>query len=191
MSGAREGFQESVQAGSEARCCGSEEIFEFCEGTLEPARAREMRDHLRSCSRCRSLYEQEISLSAALSCAESREEERRGEFARARAGASQRVAMALPTRSVAAKVMWGGGAAALLTMALISLSLHSVQPFTFITHFMGVCWGLTSGISDAAGILLTVSGSTILIALAVGALVDALIAATLLIAARWRWQRGV
>lgn len=191
MSGSKEGFSSSARAESKAACCEPEDIFEFCEGMLDPARARDTRDHLRSCSRCRSLYEQEMSLSAALTSPEAREEERPRRFAHAQAGASRRVAMALPTRSVAAKAMWGGGAAALLGMALISLSLHSVQPFAFITHFMGVCWGLTSGISDAAGIILTVSGSTILVALIVGALVDALIAATLLAVARWRWPRGV
>ena len=190
MSGAEEGFVRSGEPVVKPRCCGPEEIFEFCEGTLSLARGREVRDHLKRCSRCRSLYEQEMSLSEALSSPEAREGEWPGESGGAQAGVSHRVAMALPTRSVAAKAMWGGGAAMLLGMALISLSLHSVQPYTFITHFMGVCWGLISGISDAAGIVLTVSGSTILIALLVGAFVDVLIAATLVAAARWRWLRG-
>lgn len=191
MRGAEEGFARSEEPVVESDCCGPEEIFEFCEGMLEPARAREMRDHLRNCSRCRSFYEQEMSLSAALSSPEVREGEWPGESGGAQAGVSHRVAMALPTRSVAAKIMWGAGAAALLVMALISLALHAVQPFTFVTHFMGVCWGFISGVSDAAGIILTVSGSTILIALLVGAFMDVLIAATLVVAARWRWLRGV
>jgi putative effector of murein hydrolase LrgA (UPF0299 family) len=55
---------------------------------------------------------------------------------------------------------------------------------------MAACWGLASGASEAAGILLAVSGSTILVALVVGALVDALIAATLLAVARWWRPRG-
>lgn len=190
MSGSEAGFAGSAEAAVGSGCCGPEEIFEFCEGTLEPVHAREMRNHLRSCSRCRRLYEQEMSLSEALSSPEIREGEWPGESGGTQAGVSHRVAMALPTRSVAAKIMWGTGAAALLVMALISLSLHAVQPFTFITHFMGVCWGFISGISDAAGIILTVSGSTILIALLVGAFMDVLIAATLVAAARWRWLRG-
>lgn len=191
MSGSEGGFSKSGELAVEPGCCGPEEIFEFCEGMLEPARAREMRDHLRGCSRCRRLYEQEMSLSEALSSPEIREGEWPGESGGAQAGVSHRVAMALPTRSAAAKIMWGAGAAALFMMALISLSLHAVQPFTFITHFMGVCWGFVSGVSDAAGIILTVSGSTILIALLVGAFMDVLIAATLVVAARWRWLRGV
>lgn len=190
MSGAEKSLARSADTAPEPSCCGQEEIFEFCEGTLEFARARELRDHLKRCPRCKSVYEQEISLSAALTSPEAREGEWAGETGAARSKVSHRVAMALPTRSAAAKAMWGGGAAALLGMALISLSLHSVQPFTFLTHFMGVCWGLTAGIADAAGVLLTVSGPTILIALVVGSCVDVLIAATLAAVARWRWPRG-
>lgn len=193
MSETEQGVRRGLPALSGTVCCEQEEIFEFCEGTLQPVHARRVRDHLKQCANCRSLYEQEASLSAALSHPEAD----RGETSNpkrtshARPMVSHRVAMALPTRSVIAKVVWGGGAAALLVMALISLSLHSVQPFTFITHFMGICWGLASGISDAADILMAVSGQTILVALVVGALVDALIVATLLVAARWRWPRGV
>lgn len=168
-------------------CCTAEEVFEYVDGSLEPGREREVRAHLRRCGRCEELRERERSLSAALRSPGLREmgwlEERGG-------GASHRVAMALPTRSPYAKAMWGGGAALILVAALVSLSLHSVQPFSSLTRFMSLCWGLTSGLSDAAGVILAVSGWTILAALAIGALVDVLIAATVIAAARWWRLRG-
>lgn len=166
------------------RCCSAGEIFEFCEGSLEPGCERAVRSHLRTCAVCRRLQERETSLSAALSGP--------GEDVSggSRSGAARRVAMALPTRSATGRVVWGAGAVALLAAALISLSLHSVQPISFVTDFMATCWGLTSGVSDAAGILLAVSGPTILVALIVGVLMDALIAATLLAVARWWLPRG-
>lgn len=169
----------------EARCCSAEEIFELCEGSLEPGRERAVREHLRRCSACGKLHEQEMSLSAALSGPGERKD------VGAARSAARKVALALPTRSAAARAVWGAGAAALLVAALFSLALHSVQPISFITDFMATLWGLTSGVSDAAGILLVVAGPTILVALIVGAFVDVLIAATLLAVARWWRPRGV
>ena len=174
---------EREREANDGRCCNEEEIFELCEGSLEPGRERAVRSHLRCCPGCRSLYEREASLSAALSGAGERTGSPRG-------GAARSVAMALPTRSTATRILWGAGAAALLTAALASLAVHSVQPVSYVTHFMGALWGLTSGVSDVAGILLAVSGPTILVALIVGTLVDALIAATLLAVARWWRPRG-
>lgn len=168
----------------EARCCSAEEIFELCEGLLEPGHERAVRSHLRRCAVCRRLHEREMSLSAALSGPGGRDS------GGSRGGIACKVAMALPTRSAAARIVWGAGAAALLAAALISLALHSVQPISFVTDFMATLWGLTSGVSDAAGILLVVAGPTILVALVVGAFVDALIAATLLAVARWWRPRG-
>lgn len=168
----------------EARCCSAEEIFEFCEGSLEPGREREIRSHLRRCAACRGLHEREMSLSAALSGAGD------GDSGDSRVRAARKVALALPTRSAAARLVWGAGAAALLAAALLSLALHAVQPISFVTDFMATCWGLTSGVSDAAGILLIVAGPTLFVALIVGAFVDALIAATLLAVARWWRPRG-
>lgn len=177
---------EKSAAEADKPCCDAEEIFELCEGSLEPARARAVRSHLGECPGCRGLYERETSLSAVLSGARSGKDESPG----GRGGVARGVVLALPTRSTAAKMLWGAGGAALLSAALFSLALHSVQPVSFATHFMAAIWGLTSGVSDAAGILLAVSGSTILVALIVGVLADALIAATLLAVARWWRPRG-
>lgn len=175
-------------AGDEGRCCSGEEIFELCEGSLEPARESAVRSHLRRCPECRGTYSREMSLSAALSGPGGREEPQSHGGSRGVIASS--VAMAIPTRSAVSRAVWGVGAAVLLAMALGSLSVYSVQPITLVTDFMAACWGLTSGMSDAAGILLAVSGSTILVALVVGALVDALIAVTLLVVARWWRPRG-
>lgn len=169
----------------EAPCCSAEEIFEFCEGGLQSPHEHAVRAHLRHCAACRRLYERELSLSAAL-CFPGEEDSGSGR----RGGAASKVALALPTRSAAARAVWGSGAAALLALALSSLALHSVQPISFGTDFMATLWGFTSGVSDAAGILLVVAGPTILVALVVGAFVDVLIAATLLAVARWWRPRG-
>lgn len=169
----------------EVRCCSSEEIFELCEGSLDRARERAVRSHLRECPECRRLHAREMSLSSALT----------GSGGRADGGSTggdtaSSVAMAIPTRSAIHRAVWGVGAAGLLTLVMLSLSVYSVWPVTLVTEFMAASWGLTSGASDAAGILIAVSGSTILVALIVGALVDTLIAATLLAVARWWRPRG-
>lgn len=171
-------------------CCSAEEIFEYVDGSLESGREREVRDHLRRCGRCDVLRERERSLSAALRAPGLREMGWLEEPGDARGGVSQRVAMALPTRSPYARAMWGGGAAVILVAALISLSSHSAAPLSVVARVMSICWGLTSGLSDAVGVLLAVSGSTILAALVVGALMDVLIAATVIAAARWWRPRG-
>lgn len=170
---------------ADVRCCSSEEIFELCEGSLDRDRERTVRSHLRECPECRGLHAREMSLSLALT----------GNGGRAEAGSprgdtASSVAMAIPTRSAVHRAVWGVGAAGLLVLALLSLSMYSVWPVTLVTEFMATSWGLTSGASDAAGILIAVSGSTILVALIVGALVDTLIAATLLAVVRWWRPRG-
>jgi hypothetical protein len=179
--------------GGEARCCEAEEIFELCEGSLEPEREREVVSHLRVCPECRGTYRRETSLSAALSGSGRGREEGAGGATganRRRTGTASSVAMAIPTRSAAVRAVWGAGALALLAAALVSISLRSVQPVAFSTDLMAACWGLISGLSDAAAIVLAVSGWTILVALIVGVLADVLIAATLLAVARWWRPRG-
>lgn len=170
---------------ADVRCCSSEEIFELCEGSLDRARERAVRSHLLGCPECQSLHAREMSLSLALTG-----NGRRVESGSAGGHTASSVAMAIPTRSAIHRVVWGVGAAGLLTLALLSLSVYSVWPVTLVTDFMAASWGVTSGASDAAGILIAVSGSTILVALIVGALVDTLIAATLLAVARWWRPRG-
>lgn len=179
----------------EARCREAEEIFELCEGSLESGRERALLAHLRGCPECRRIYRQESSLSAVLSNSgkkESKKEAVAGTYGaeRRRGSISSAVAMSIPTRSASARAVWGLGAAALLVAALFSLSLHSVRPITFINDLMAACWGLTSGLSDAAAIILAVSGWTILVTLLVGVFADALIAVTLLAVARWWRPRG-
>lgn len=175
----------------EDRCCSAEELFEFCEGSLPPDHERAVRSHLRRCEGCHSRYERESSLSLALCSSAGRVRRDVADVSRVTsAGTARSVAMALPTRSAVARLVWGGGAAALLAAALVSLAVYAVRPVSFATDFMAACWGLTSGVADVAGILLAVSGSTILVALLVGAFVDALIAATLLAVARWWRPRG-
>jgi hypothetical protein len=171
--------------GADVRCCSFEEIFELCEGSLERARERAVLTHLRECPECQSLHAREMSLSLALTGNGGR-----AEAGSARGDTASSVAMAIPTRSAVHRAVWGVGAAGLLVLALLSLSTYSVWPVTLVTEFMATSWSLTSGASDAAGILIAVSGSTILVALIVGALVDTLIAATLLAVARWWRPRG-
>lgn len=170
---------------ADIRCCSSEEIFELCEGSLDRAREREVSYHLRECTDCRRLHAREMSLSSALTGSGGR-----SEGGHAGDDTASSVTMAIPTRSAIHRAVWGVGAAGLLALTMVSLSVYSVWPVTLAADFMAASWGLTSGASDAAGILVAVSGTTILVALIVGALVDALIAATLLAVARWWRPRG-
>ncbi|WP_047864582.1 anti-sigma factor [Rubrobacter aplysinae] len=188
----------SGSEGSGSRCRNAEEIFDLCEGSLEPAHEREVISHLRVCAGCREAYRRENSLTAALSGSGKDGEKGSGRAGSAsgrrpgerRPGTASSVAMAIPTRSAATRAVWGVGAAALLAAALFSLSLRSVGPITFLNDLMAACWGLTSGLSDATGIIFAVSGGTVLVALIVGTLADALIAVTLLAVARWWRPRG-
>ena len=65
-----------------------------------------------------------------------------------------------------------------------AIGADGVSPVTYWASVVGEFWGYISGIIAFLSTMLTVAGSTLLIALAVGALVDLVIAAAIVSAAR-------
>ena len=122
------------------------------------------------CPGCRELYERERDLSAFLSSLD---------FSRMHIrSVCHSVAMALPTRSVGARVLWGLLAGALLVAALVSLELNGTEPVILTMSLLSACWGLIVGLTEVTRAVVSAAGSTILLALVLGTLADVLIALT-------------
>lgn len=150
--------------------CDPEKVFELADGGLSVDQEREVREHLASCPGCRELYERERDLSACLGSLD---------FSRMyRRSVCQSVAMALPTRSLQARVLWGLLAGALLVAALVSLELHGREPVILAMSILSACWGLIVGSTELTRAVFSAAGTTILLALALGTLADVLIALT-------------
>jgi anti-sigma factor RsiW len=164
------------------RSCDPEAIFELAEGALAPEREREVRTHLTACPGCRESYERELSLNASLSSLEFAEPPCRS--------VCRGVAMALPTRPLRARLLWSALALALLFAAVLALSLDGTIPVVLAVNAVGFVWGLVSGFADVARVAISAAGPTLLLALAVGALVDLCIAAALLLATRRRVRQA-
>lgn len=161
---------------SAPRRCDPEVIFELADDALGPERAREVRDHLEACPGCRELYERELQMNDSLRCLE---------FAEPRSVCPS-VAMALPTRPLKARLLWASLALALLLVASLALSLDGTNPAVFAVNALGVFWAVVSGFADAARTMLVAAGPVLLVALAVGALIDLSLAAALLWTTRRR-----
>lgn len=165
----------------ERHSCDPEAIFELVEGVLGPEREREVRSHLDACPGCRESYEKELSLNASLSTLEFAEPPCRS--------VCRGVAMALPTRPLKARLMWSALALALLSAAVLALSLDGAIDAAIAVNAVDFIWGLVSGSADVTRVVLSAAGPTLLIALAVGAVVDLCIAAAvLLVKSRRIWQ---
>jgi hypothetical protein len=161
--------------------CDPEKVFELADGGLGLDQERETREHLASCPECQELYERELDLSAFLCSLD---------FSRiCSRSVCQGVAMALPTRSAKMRVLWGLLAGALLIAALISLELNGMHPVFLAMSILGACWGLVEGSTDVARAVLIAAGPTILLVLALGALVDILIALAVVSVNRGRRAR--
>ena len=156
--------------------CDPEEIFELADGALGPELEREVRAHLGRCAGCRALYESELELNASLGSLEFEEPR----------SVCRVVAMALPTRSVKVRLLWAGLALILLFVATLALSLEGTTPAVFAVDALVVFWGFVSGSADVVRVLLTAVGPALLVALAVGALLDLIIAAVYLSVSRRR-----
>ena len=152
--------------------CDPEAIFELADGALGAEREREVRAHLRGCPECQDLYERELNLNAFLETLEFTEPPSRS--------VSRGVAMALPTRPLKARLLWVALALALLLTASLALSLDGTNPAVFAANALGLFWGLVSGFSDVVQSVFVATGTVLLGALAIGALLDLLIAATVL-----------
>jgi predicted anti-sigma-YlaC factor YlaD len=156
--------------------CDPEPIFELADGSLAPEREHEVRAHLRDCRDCQILYERELRLNASL-CSLALEEPR---------SVCRGVAMALPTRSTKARFLWAGLAVALLLTASVILMLGGTNFAALFFEAMGAFWGFVAGFADVIQVVFAAVGPALLIALAVGALVDLVIAAVYLSLARRR-----
>jgi hypothetical protein len=162
--------------------CDPEKVFELAEGNLETDQEREVREHLASCAGCQERYERELDLNAYLSSLD---------VSRLCSSRSvcQGVAMALPTRPAKVRILWGLLASALLVAALVSLELNGTEPVTLAMSALGTCWGLVAGSAHVARAVFAAAGTTILLALALGALTDLIIALVVVSVSRGRRAR--
>jgi hypothetical protein len=161
---------------SPPRRCDPEPIFELADGSLGPEREREVRAQVGDCEDCRSLYERELQLNASLGSLD---------FEQPRS-VCQGVAMALPTRSVRARLLWAVLAVVLLLIASAAMLLEGSNPAALVIETAGVFWGFVAGMADVVQVVFAVVGPALLVALAVGAVVDLAIAAVYLAVFRRR-----
>ncbi len=146
--------------------CEPEEIFELADRALTPERERTVRAHLEQCPGCYELYEREAKLNACLKSLS---------FSEPRSVCGP-VAMALPTRPLKARLLWASVAAILLSAALSALAFSGVNPAVFLVDAMTLFWGSASVLTDVVNTVLTIAGGALLVVLAVGALLDLLLA---------------
>jgi anti-sigma factor RsiW len=156
--------------------CDPEPVFELADGSLGPEREREIRAHLRECSGCRTLYERELRLNASLGSLEFEETN----------SVCRSVAMALPTRSTKARLLWAVLAVVLLLLASVAMILFGTNLAVLVVDAMNVFWGFVAGLADVIQVVFAVIGQALLIALAIGAFVDLVIAAVYLGVSRRR-----
>jgi hypothetical protein len=156
--------------------CDPEPIFELADGSLGPERELGVRAHLRVCRGCRALYERELRLNASLGSL-AFEEPR---------SVCRGVAMALPTRSIGTRLLWASIAVVLLLTASGTLLLGGTNFAALFVEAMSVFWGFVAGFADVIQVIFAATGPTLLVALAVGALVDLVIAALYLSVSRRR-----
>ena len=158
------------------RPCDPEPIFELADGSLAPEQEREVRAHLRDCRGCRELYERELRLNASLGSL-AFEEPR---------SVCRGVAMALPTRSLRARLLWAGLAVVLLLTASVTLMLGGTNLAALFVEALGFFWGFVAGLADVIRVVFAAVGPALLVALALGALVDLVVVALYLSVSRRR-----
>jgi hypothetical protein len=156
--------------------CDPEPIFELADGSLGPEREREVRTHLRDCQGCRNLYESELWLNASLGSLD---------FDQPRS-VCRGVAMALPTRSLRARLLWAGLAVVLLLTTSVTMMLSGSNLAALFIEAVVIFWGFAVGMADVIQVVFAVVGPALLVALAVGAVVDLAIAAVYLVVSRRR-----
>ncbi len=156
--------------------CDPEPIFELADGSLGPEREREVRAHLSVCNGCRTLYKRELDLNASLGCLEFEEP----------GSVCCVVAMALPTRSLKVRLIWAGLAVVLLLTTSVALILYGTNLAVLVVDALNVFWGFVSGFADVIQVVFAAIGPALLVALAIGALVDLIIAAVYLSVSRRR-----
>jgi hypothetical protein len=156
--------------------CDPEPIFELADGTLGPEREREVRAHLRSCRGCLDLYERELRLNASLGSLDFEEPR----------SVCRGVAMALPTRSLRARLLWAALAVVLLLSASVTLVLGGANLAVLFVEVVSVFWGFVAGVADVIRVVFAAIVPALLVALALGTLVDLVAVAVYLSVSRRR-----
>jgi hypothetical protein len=128
------------------------------------------------CRGCRDLFEKELRLNASLGTLDFDEPR----------SVCRGVAMALPTRSLRARLLWAGLAVVLLLTASVTLMLGGTNLAALFVEAMGVFWGFVAGLADVIRVVFTAVGPALLVALAVGALVDLVVVTVYLSVSRRR-----
>lgn len=164
------------------RNCDPEIVFELADRALDPGHEREVRRHLGACPGCRGLYEREMRLNDRLGSLRFSESQR--------GSVCESVAMALPTRPIKARILWAILALGLLTLALLALVSQGTNPAAFVMDAVETFQGAAMLLNDFLGTTLAAAGSVILVALAVGAVLDLLLAAILFSVVRRRTREA-
>lgn len=158
--------------------CEPEVVFELADRALDAGREREVRRHLNACPGCRELYEREVRLNERLGSLEFSEANTRS--------VCESVAMSLPTRPIKARFLWAFLALGLLATALFALVSQGAGSVAFVMDAVESFQGASMLLTDLLGTALAAAGSIVLVALAVGAVLDILLAAVLFSVARRR-----
>jgi predicted anti-sigma-YlaC factor YlaD len=159
-----------------SRPCDPEPVFELADGSLAPEREREIRAHLRGCRGCRTLYERELRLNASLGSLEFDETP----------SVCRSVAMALPTRSTRARLLWAAIAVVLLLTTSVAMMLYATNLAVLVIDAINVFWGFVAGFADVIQVVFATIGRALLVVLAIGAFVDLVIATVYLAISRRR-----
>jgi Putative zinc-finger len=158
------------------RPCDPESVFELADGSLAPEREREIRAHLSDCQGCVDLYERELRLNASLG---SLEFEQTNSVCRG-------VAMALPTRSARARLLWAALAVVLLLATSVATMLYGANLAVLFIDAMNVFLGFVAGFADVIQVVFAAIGQALLIVLAIGAFMDLVLATVYLAVSRRR-----
>lgn len=162
--------------------CDSEAVFELAEGSLAQGRKSEVLNHLRECPGCSERYEREKRLSECLSASFVVS----GGVANRPAATSlcRDVAMSIPTRSGKARAAWIALALGLFLVAGFAMSVGGNSPVVTASGLVDEFWTSSSMLADTFMMFLSLVAPIILIAFAVGAALDLVIAAFVVAARR-------
>ena len=162
--------------------CDPEMIFELAERSLDAGRARELNLHIAACPGCRKLYEREVRINERLGSLKFSEANQRS--------VCESVAMALPTRPVKARLLWAVLAVGLLAIALFALGSQGAGTAAFVMNAVEAFQGTSMMLTDLLGTTLAAAGSIVLIALAVGAVLDLFLVGILFSVSRRRTREA-
>ena len=161
--------------------CDPETVFELADRSLDTSRERETRRHLDECPDCRELYEREVRINERLGLMFTETSQR---------SVCENVVMALPTRQFKARLLWAVLAVGLLGIALFALGAQGANPTAFVIDAVDAFQGTSMLLIDLLGTALAAAGSIALIALAIGAVLDLLLAGVLLSVSRRRTREA-